>query len=374
MINITIEPTDTCNGKCFYCIVGSGQPPHPQRGGLLPLGIHNKLFRDLYIFIKEFSCAPTSDKNIYLRYCGVGEPTLHPDFMVMFNKGLNFPLVKQLAILSNGSRWEKEMVDNFIKICRCEPTKPIELIFSLDTLRPQTQFKIKKLSNIEEIIKQLIYLLDQKVENQLNNLHLIFQMIVLEENINEIAEFCNFWTDAIIKRGMSLKIVCKPDYAKYFLENDCFIWLKCCESDENNQKRFSDLYHCALKQIGIPFSDGKFSFQSSKIEEPATNPFQECTKYHHVCSMLWYGIVISADGSVSPCCSDINFELKIGNLKENSIMEIYRGKIMQDLRLCHIYGSLQSHPICRDCNILYRGTPVLDNDVIEYLTVTGIKT
>lgn len=83
MINIHIEPSDLCNNKCYYCVVSKGELPHLQRGGFLPLDIHNKFFEDLNVFINDFSCAPTVDKSIYLRYVGVGEPALHPDFISM---------------------------------------------------------------------------------------------------------------------------------------------------------------------------------------------------------------------------------------------------------------------------------------------------
>ena len=86
MINISIEPTSFCNAECYYCINSIDQLSHSQRKKYLPLEVHNKLIRELDIFINDFHCAPTFDKSIYLRYCGLGEPTLHFDFIKMFKE------------------------------------------------------------------------------------------------------------------------------------------------------------------------------------------------------------------------------------------------------------------------------------------------
>jgi radical SAM protein with 4Fe4S-binding SPASM domain len=376
VVTINIEPTDFCNAKCYYCIIGTERQPHPHPRGFMSMEIHNKLFQDLDTFMNDFSCAPTFDKSVYLRYCGVGEPTLHPDFIAMFDKGLNYPAVNQVAVLSNGSLWGKEMVDEFIKASLSQPNKPIELIFSLDTLNSQTQSKIKSLTNINTIIVQLIYLLEQKVQNHLNNVHLILQMIILQDNFSETKKFCHFWTKALNDRGLSVKIVYAPDYAKYFLEKDCFIWFKQCDSDSVLQQKYLDLHREVLRQVGIAYLETENSCYS--IETGSTSRVayfnQQDSKVAYICSMLWYGITVFANGDISPCCSDVNLELKIGNLLTNSLNEIYRSKAMRDLRNAHIHNNLIDYPICKDCPILYRGTLVCNEDIIQYLNILAQET
>lgn len=368
MINISLEPTGFCNAKCYYCINGQERVPYFKHGDFLSLDIHRKLFQDLDSFMDDFACSPTLDKNIYLRYCGVGEPTLHPDFIAMFEQGLNFPAVRQIAILSNGAKWDKDLVDRFIKASSLQPHKPLELIFSLDTLNLHTQFKIKKLSNIEKIIEQLIYLIDQKVNNQLNNIYIILQMIILNENILEVNEFCDFWSEILTRRGFSPRVVYLPDYPKYFSENQCFIWLKRCDGDRFTQHEYNDLHTEALRQMGIYTLDAENHVVSDKTEY-CISRVNSNRKYPHICSLLWYGVNVSTNADVSPCCSDVNFELKIGSLKENSLIEIYRSDAMRRLRYAHIHRNLQDYPICMNCSILYRGPLVSDDDVVEYLNI-----
>lgn len=371
MINIHIEPTNRCNAKCYYCINGASEGSSVRKQGFLPLGVHHRVFSDLAYFMDDFSCAPTSDKKIYLRYCGVGEPLLHPDILFMLEEGLNFPSVSQVAVLSNGTGWNGEVADKFIEISASHPGKIIELIFSLDTLETDTQFKIKQLNNIRQITAQLLSLIEQKSKRGAKNVHIIFQIIVLDENIAEVKEFCDFWANAVSSYGLTVKTVHSADYAHYFKEYDCFVWIKCRDSSNETQNKYLELHGQALRYSGISASVPRDNDILKKLcpdtiladNQPQ---YQTCAT---ACSMLWYGVTISAHGDVSPCCSDVNFELKIGNLNEESLIQIYRGDAMRKLRLAHIKGDLHEYPFCMNCNIRYRGTPVRKEDVMRYMDV-----
>lgn len=373
MINIHIEPTSRCNAKCYYCINGVGSGNSARKQGFLPLDFHHRIFRDLAYFMDDFSCAPTLDKKIYLRYCGVGEPLLHPDILLMLEEGLGFPSVSQVAVLSNGTGWSREITDKFIEISVLHPGKIIELIFSLDTLEANTQFKIKQLNSIRKITAQLLSLIEQKAKKGSRNMHLIFQIIVLDENIAEVKEFCDFWAKAVSGYGLTLKTVYSADYPRYFTEYDCFVWIKCRDSSIETQKKYSELHGQALRYSGISTSGPGASDIPKKsyldvIFDDNQPRYQTCA---NICSMLWYGVTISAHGDISPCCSDVNFELKIGNLNKESLIQIYQGNAMKKLRLAHIKGDLREYPLCMNCNIRYRGTPVHKEDVMRYIDVLG---
>lgn len=330
----------------------------------MPEKIHNYFINDLDIFLGDFLCAPTNDKTIYLRYCGIGEPTLHPNFIEIVKKGLNHSKVKFFAILSNGVGWGKETVDEFFRIAVSLPMKPIELVFSLDTLNPQTQFKIKKQNNIRVIVEQLIYLIDQKAKQHLDNVYPVFQMIILDENFSEVKEFCDFWTKTISDRGLSSRIVYYPDYAKFYRECDSFIWIKRRDSHSFTQEKYIKLHQSALGQLE---TDNLLKKENDNLAGKYFLNYQQASKFNYICSMFWYGINIAANGDVSPCCSDVNFDLKIGNLYEKSLAEIYRGEKMKQLRSAHINNRLINYPVCNDCQILYRGIPVDDEDVNSYI-------
>lgn len=371
MLNVNIEPTGYCNSKCYYCGNNQDHLFRLRYKKFLPVELHKKLFSGLKQLINNFYSAPNSDKKVYLRYCGVGEPTLHGNFLDMFEEGLRFPNVSHIVVLSNGSEWNKSMVDRFVSIAKLNPNKLIELVFSLDTIRIDTQFKIKRLSNILEINRQLFYLLEQKASYNLKNLHPVFQMIVLEENLNQVSEFCGFWLKNFANLGLNGRIVTDPTYGHLFSNIDCFIWIKAREPGQLANERYDKtIYEKALEQTKILMQDDNKNITTpakvGKIK-PASKAKQVKPKYEYVCSMMWYGVNLASNGDISPCCFDASYNLKVGNIAANSLLNLYAGDAMIKLRMAHINKDLEDFPVCRDCPVGYKGIPVKDSEVIEFL-------
>jgi len=359
LITINIEPTSRCNARCSYCMQSQNSSNIPTEDPFLPLAIHQKFFSELGGLMNDFSCMPVIDTDIYLRYCGVGEPTLHPDFIRMFKEAISFPKVKILAVLSNGSGWNRDFCEEFLEIAALNPDKLVELVFSLDTLRSITQYKIKKLENIDRVISDLRWLLDMKAKRNLRNIHPVFQMIILEENHSEAKEFLSFWSRESEERKLSWRLVSDSTYTKYFASTDCFIWFKLRDSEALIQKKYCELQNIALKEAG-------FAAGEDKAEKDGKDQGHE-GRFDRVCSMLWYGVNLSAKGLISPCCIDVDFQLKIGNCKNSSLSEIYSGQRMRDLRLAHINGNLNEVPLCATCCLLYKGVPASEKEVLMYL-------
>jgi len=61
--------------------------------------------------------------------------------------------------------------------------------------------------------------------------------------------------------------------------------------------------------------------------------------YHNqYCEYPWTSLTVMADGSVVPCTQDYDCEMKMGNVKDNSIEEIWNGTKYQKLRQAHLTG------------------------------------
>ncbi len=60
---------------------------------------------------------------------------------------------------------------------------------------------------------------------------------------------------------------------------------------------------------------------------------------------------ICTDGTVVPCCFDYNRTLKLGNVKDSSLVEIMEGEPLKRLRDAFSSGSIDKQDIvCRDCD------------------------
>ena len=67
------------------------------------------------------------------------------------------------------------------------------------------------------------------------------------------------------------------------------------------------------------------------------------------CPQLWQRMFVHPDGVVTPCCLDSSREMVMGNIKENSIKDIWKNELYQDMRKKHMNGKIDEIPTCRNC-------------------------
>ena len=74
----------------------------------------------------------------------------------------------------------------------------------------------------------------------------------------------------------------------------------------------------------------------------------------HPCRWFWSSVIILWDGRIVPCCHDLQGKIIIGNIRDNTLEEIWNSAKMQALRKAEIEGRHAS--ICENCSEWY-GTP-----------------
>ena len=67
------------------------------------------------------------------------------------------------------------------------------------------------------------------------------------------------------------------------------------------------------------------------------------------CPQLWQRSFIHPDGVVTPCCIDTDRVLVMGNINNESIDKIWRGKKYNELRSLHNNGKFSEIPLCSKC-------------------------
>ena len=71
------------------------------------------------------------------------------------------------------------------------------------------------------------------------------------------------------------------------------------------------------------------------------------------CSIIWglrYRILqVTWDLDVIPCCFNFNAELKLGNLREKSLAEVFHGVAYHRLFAAHALDRLDDFPVCKAC-------------------------
>ena len=67
------------------------------------------------------------------------------------------------------------------------------------------------------------------------------------------------------------------------------------------------------------------------------------------CFNLLETLAVLWDGTVTVCCADFDGFLKIGNIKDNSLMELWKSKKLQYYRKLHLMGKFNEMPLCENC-------------------------
>ena len=88
------------------------------------------------------------------------------------------------------------------------------------------------------------------------------------------------------------------------------------------------------------------------------------------CHLLWRGpLYVRYDGKAFPCCYMYDEE-PIGDLKEQSVMEIWNSPGMVRLREAHISGDLNDYPLCQTCQASRPALPAFYGSLmVDGLTV-----
>lgn len=61
-------------------------------------------------------------------------------------------------------------------------------------------------------------------------------------------------------------------------------------------------------------------------------------------------LTINWDGSVGFCCTDYNHLINVGKIPDNSLLEIWQGKQLRQMRIFFRKAQFEKLPkICRDC-------------------------
>lgn len=67
------------------------------------------------------------------------------------------------------------------------------------------------------------------------------------------------------------------------------------------------------------------------------------------CLRIWQTFTVLCNGDVALCCMDYDGAVKLGNVKDNTIYEIFNGKKLQKIREAHLKGDFEKIPICKNC-------------------------
>lgn len=267
---LRIEPASQCNLACSHCPTGTVDMDR----GIMGEDVFEKV-------LSEISAHKDSIKVIVL-YHG-GEPLLNSNFYSMVTRIKDIDNSIYIKTVSNGMALTKKHAEDILN-------SGIDLIeFSLDGESPDESQHVRVDSNTQRIIKNIKGLITLKKSRNAAKpeIYIVTTQFLRDKNFTE-----------------PLGVPAVPGWLEHLFEGDV--------------SGYKPAYAIKWPHMG---NSGKFDF----FKPVGGTGSDECD---HVINTL----TVRADGSVVPCCLDLTSKLVMGNILEESLMDIWTGRKYSMLR------------------------------------------
>jgi radical SAM protein with 4Fe4S-binding SPASM domain len=331
IITFYLGLTDWCNLYCWMCPQRDFYKHKKTRGFLSLRGLKKILSPDLKKILSPQS-------HIFLMW--LGESTLYPywsellSYLSFFNKNFS-----KVVLYTNGTNLQPlrqllSYLDSF----------KIQLIFSLDSFQKETYLSIKGLPLLKRVEKNIQELLE--VYGKHPNLELSVQFLVMEQNYKEAARFKNKWATIFSSYNLPYGVVSDYSLQDYSLHRLNIVFRR---TTMQNMEYATQLYLKTLKKMDLlPHERYIQNKSDSNIEKSSVHINEKQAK--RICPAPFRNLTINWDGEVTFCCYDSYLEIKLGNIFEKTLPEIWYGEKAQQIRRAFLKNKLQDLPnICKKC-------------------------
>jgi radical SAM protein with 4Fe4S-binding SPASM domain len=271
---LEIEPTNACNMDCLFC----GRQAMKRPIAYLDYGI----YKDIINEASQYECF----KGIS-SFSGWGEPLLHPYIFKMIryakNKNLLTSIITNGLLLNNGNI--NKLLDTGID----------HIKISLQGANIK-EYEILRKKGIYDIVVENVERLVAYRNSNNNKTFIQASTSITDEPEHEVRDFVHFWENIVDEIYV--------DYTKFQRLLDI-----------DRVKKYLDTKKNVLDETG-----------------DIGDSYKEKTFRYKRCVDVHVRLVVHSDNTVPICCSDFRHEMKIGNVKESSLKEIWDSKKLSNIR------------------------------------------
>lgn len=196
-----------------------------------------------------------------------------------------------IMVNSNGSVMTTRLADRILE------SGLTRIRFSLDAVTEETYGKIRIGGNFKKVVKNIEYFLKVRSLRNAALPRVGVNFVKMAINVHELESFVDCWND-------------KVDFI-------------------------------VVQDFMAPDIDGDYHSLDVANRAPV-NDFR--------CAQPWQRLYIRGNGDVTACCAMFNSLLKLGNIKEQSLHEIWHSQNARDLRRLHKEGRFRENEVCLKCS------------------------
>ena len=289
---LLIDITNRCNAKCVWC-------PNPDltHVGAMDMDVYRKIIDDY------------GSRGGVVTFGTFGEPLMDKHMKERIEYLKRYPKIHKIEVLTNGFFLNDKMVPLLIE-------HGVGVDISLDELDKQTFEDVKKMS-----------------------------FDVVRDNIVNFLEINSKASRPVpvnirIKTLKTVEETLAQELFKIIASHDCSVVLN--SIDDNIISNWAGKLdkEAFIKEYEISSPD-KTRYTHKRFNQTNVAP----------CTQLWKWMVVYWDGRVVLCCADMFSRSIVGDLKLNSITEIWNGPDLKKLRGQMVNRKRFEVPICQDCDI-----------------------
>jgi len=156
-----------------------------------------------------------------------------------------------------------------------------------------------------------------------------------------------------IRRGLKFGVVKKNILRLIKLRNEQHSKLKInivVVELEENKDEIKDFYKKWEKKVDSVNIINMRNWADELKKKGTKESFHYRNEKRFPCALLWQKMVVDWNSDVVLCCDDYSHKVVLGNLKNQTVKEIWEGDKLKKIRECHIKGEFHKIPLCKDCN------------------------
>jgi radical SAM protein with 4Fe4S-binding SPASM domain len=217
-----------------------------------------------------------------------GEPLLHPRLPEMVEYAKVRRAARAVTIISNGISLNQDLAQDLIQ------AGLDDLTISIDAVSAEQYSNVKGVDGLAKVEDNIQGLMELRKKFKTAKPFLRVRMVQLKQNMAEVEAFKEKWG----KTADAVDIT-------------------------------------------------EFHSWTGAVEDMSPNGQPRLKRYP--CPLLWYTGVINWDGSVSLCCIDYNCKGIVGNVKQQSLRDIWNGEKLRQVRRNHLDAEYDQVEICANC-------------------------